>query len=561
MAFAISCLGFSFTSATMFHLNVKKMPALDADAVKKNIIPIHFADNWNDFWGFLYFSNGLWDFTGTSNTEDYTYVVDVSPNGMKYKCARQVKWFYYNAERAERLRPIDKETWSGVDTIKTLDTKWGLFTRCESEWFLAQLAWCESAAQAGTQDYNECEAAARAGHEGDSYWYYWMVEQTYPKDSDQNFSLVAWVNYDTSTNFVTITNNTELVPTFIRFGNKYPAGFVYDPNWWVGFVWCKVRSGFLADDSIKKILSHVTAPGYLDNIFVFDENEIKYSQTDVQVDCSDTVWDPLLWIVIEWIVWLWERGGASNLNVVWNEMDKKMQYFSTANINESSLINYAKKKAEVLCRWKWTTSYPSNDDTVVCRDSDRWVSPDWRTYIIKNGSVSISPTSNASSNDYYDVFVMDGNLIIGETSTTPKFVFTTQGFVDKDTTPAAFSGAVKAAGSSYAWKDAAVGPLIKWNFVVNWKIKGDSSVDRDKGWDGDKLQYKYFMYWKVTTQDDFGTLLDTFQWRCNNWIATDWTYCPRSFKVNWSYENWWLNPYEVASLVIIDQNYPSKIFN
>jgi len=483
---------------------------------------------------------------------------------MKYKCARQVKWFYYNAERAERLWPIDKETWSGVDTIKTLDTKWGLFTRCESEWFLKALEDCENLAQAGKQDYSKCESGARAGHEWDSYWYYWMVEQTYPKDSDQNFSLIAWVNYDTNTNFVTITNNTELVPTFIRFGNKYPAGFVYDPNWWVGFVWCKVRSGSLADDSIKKILSRVTAPGYLDNIFEFDENEIVYksdpSNPEVKVDCSDTVWDPLLWIVIEWIVWLWERGGASNLNVVWNEMDKKMRYITTANINESSLINYAKKKAEVLCRWKWD-NYSSND-TVVCKNTPSgWVSADWKTYIIRQWNVSISPTSNASSNDYYDVFLMDGNLIIGETSTTPKFVFTTQGFVDKDTTPAAFSGAVKAAGSSYHWNDAAVGPLIKWNFVVNWKIKGDSSVDRDKGWDGDKLQYKYFMYWKVTTQDDFGTLLDTFQWRCNNWIATDWTYCPRSFKVNWSYENWWLNPYEVASLVIIDQNYPSKIFN
>jgi hypothetical protein len=31
-------------------------------------------------------------------------------------------------------------------------------------------------------------------------------------------------------------------------------------------------------------------------------------------------------------------------------MDKKMQYFSTANINEKTLINYAKKKAAILCR-------------------------------------------------------------------------------------------------------------------------------------------------------------------------------------------------------------------
>lgn len=557
MAFAISCLGFSFTSATMFHLNVKKMTALNTEEVKKNIIPIHFADNWNDFGGFLYFSNGLWDFTGTNKIEDFTYVVNVSPDGMEYKCARQVKWFYYNAERGERLWPIDKETWSGVDSIKTLDTKGGIFTRCESEWFLKALNDCRDAAKNGGENYDECEKLARKWHEWDSYWYYWMVEQTYPKDSDQNFSLVAWVDYNTSTNFVTIADNTKLVPTFIRFDNKYPAGFIYDPNWWVGLVWCKVKSEYLADDSIKTILNHVTAPDYLDKIFKINGTELEYSLEDVKVDCSDTVRDPLLGIVIEWIVWLGERGGISNLNIVWNEMDTKMQYFSTANINEWTLINYAKKKAEIMCRWKWDNY--SSSDSVICKTKDGGVSADGKTYIIKWHDVSISPIngSNPMSANYYDVFVMDGNLIINESNTTDKYVFTTQGFIS-DMTPATFSGKV-AGSTNYAWKEAAVASFIKWNFIVSGKIKGSSDIDRAKWWDWDKLQNKYFIYWKITTTDDFGSLLDTFQWRCLNWIATDWTYCPRSFKENWKYV--WLNPYEAASLVVIDQNYPSNLFN
>ena len=48
IAFAISCLGLSFTSATSFKLQIEKMNALQ-DAISNGMIPIHFADNGNDF--------------------------------------------------------------------------------------------------------------------------------------------------------------------------------------------------------------------------------------------------------------------------------------------------------------------------------------------------------------------------------------------------------------------------------------------------------------------------------------------------------------------------------
>lgn len=563
MAFAVSCLGFSFTSATMFHLNVKEITAKDVEEVKKNIIPIHFADNWNDFGWFLYFSNGIAEYTGTSAVSEYKYTVSVGST--QYRCARQVKWFYYNAERWERLWPIDEYTWSGVDSIKTLDTVWGFFTRCESDEFLRAIAQCDTDAQGSTEFYDKCEQKARQDHEGDSYWYYWMITQTYPKGTDQKFFLAAWVDYDTTTKFTTIKTDA-LTPTFIRFWNKYPAGFIYDPNWGVGFVGCKVKPDVswnpIREDSIKKILSHVVSPGYLDNIFKFEKNELTYLFNndigDVKVDCSDTVRDPLLWIVIEWIVWLGEDAGVSNLNIIWNEMDDKMQYFSTANINNSTLMNYAKKKAEIMCRWKWNCN---TNDSIVCCETDpgisEWTERNPKTYIIRDRDVHITPKTSSGSNGYYDVFVMNGNLVINESNATKKFVFTTQGFVS-DTSLSDFD--TNAAVAEYNWTDAAVASLIKWNFIVSKKIIGSSTV-KDPARTSTKLQNKYFIYWKITTDDSLGDLLDTFQWRCNNWVATDWTYCPRSFKKDWSYEKWRLNPYEAASLVVIDQNYPSNLFN
>jgi hypothetical protein len=41
-----------------------------------------------------------------------------------------------------------------------------------------------------------------------------------------------------------------------------------------------------------------------------------------------------------------------------------MQYFSSASVDTNSLMNYAKQKAEQMCRGKWTCN--SNDSLVCC---------------------------------------------------------------------------------------------------------------------------------------------------------------------------------------------------
>ena len=153
-----------------------------------------------------------------------------------------------------------------------------------------------------------------------------------------------------------------------------------------------------------------------------------------------------------------------------------------------------------------------------------------------NGDATISPLTEAQVRDwyYYDLFV-NGDLIIDERSTNDKFKFNTGGFVWSKVS------------SSYVWEEPAIASLIKWNFIVNWNIRWT--------WTWGKLYDKYFIYWKVTTRDSFTTLLDTFQWRCNNWISTKESNgvirpCPTKIGS-------WENVYAWASLVVIDQNYDS----
>ena len=537
--FVSCCFCLSLVSATQFHLNVDNMSALDKNELEKSIIPIHFADNWNDFGWFFYFSNGLGGYTWTdiNNIGDYLYDVEVGTSrgaGEYYQCSRQVMWFYYNAERWERLWPLDQETRSGVNAIKLLQTEWWLYTRCEDPKYLDALRACENLANQPnpTVDYKECKDEVNRTYKSDGNWYYWEIAQTYPKNSNQKFYLAVWVGYNTGTKFVTISGNSKLIPTFIRFENKYPVWFIYDHNWGVGFVWCKINN--LSGTSLKILLNNIKSPGYLEDLFYYDETEskIKYNKTDVDVECSTVTWDQLIWIVIEWIVWLWEENNKNNLDIILNEKDKKMQYFSTARINNKTLINYAKKKSTILCRWN------SNADDVICWGSIG-LSRQWyyrKTYIV-NGNATIRPLTEAQVRDwyYYDLFV-NGDLIIDENNgNNTKFKFTSGGFV---------WGSVS---SSYAWEEPAIASLIRWNFIVNWNIK----------WTGTwgKLYDKYFIYWKLTTNDSFTSLLDTFQWRCNNWISTKESNgvirpCPTKIGS-------WENVYAWASLVVIDQNYDS----
>ena len=245
----------------------------------------------------------------------------------------------------------------------------------------------------------------------------------------------------------------------------------------------------------------------------------------------------MIGIVVEWMVGMGER---SEFEVIWNQKDEKMQYFSSADINNTTLLNYAKKKAEILCRGKWNKNTAS--DSILCYDGSDVTVTKGKTVIIKNWSGTISPESSSNGSSYYDVFVNNWNLIISETN--DKFVFTKDGFINTSSSANQFNTNVGNNPDNYNWNDVAVWSFIKWNFIVNWYVKGS--------WWG-KLKNKYFVHWKFTTKDDFTSLLDTFAWRCVNGISTEesdgkQSYCPPS------------SNYAVASLVVIDQNYDSPFF-
>lgn len=608
LAVSIVWLSLSFSSAVNFKLNVEWIKALSKDAISENMMNIHFADNWNDFWGFFYFSNG------SGEDVEWNYEVGTSDKS-NFVCGKQIRWFYYNAERWERLWPLDNQTWSNVSWMKGLTTSWWIYTLCGNSWYVVALEKCKNGKfekhgefeKQENLSYNECVNLVNKAYPSDGFGYYGQLNQVY---SWQEFKLTVWVDYDVprqNDKFISIKSGSDLKPTFIRINNKYPVGFVYDYNGWVGLAWCRFDENYLTWGSMKNLINKIKNGNEINLLNVFEQEGtwIKYKGTDGAITCTGIISteDTLVKILVEGIVWLDNHGIWTKFWWLGNSSDAKMQYFGTKTASNVALMNYAAKKAESLCRWKWRNKFPNNigvEGKIIClsgqsvnEDQASHVRLFGKTLVVKNWNVTINPDGESTSN-YYDIFIDGGDLLIDE-SDAEKYVIGTDGFVNEwlssSFSETAFNlvAYVKAgrtyqdvlncfdkdddsskdlACTSFDWNNdgefdvvdfdavknieaagyetlpiSSMASVIKWNFIVNWSVIWTwGSVEG-------KLDNKYFIYGKFTTKSSISELENVFSWRCNNWFGTDDIFCP---KFNWNY-------YQNAALVVIDQNYGSPL--
>ena len=567
MAVTVGGVALSFTSAaSIFNLNFdsERITADSTKSIINKMMYVHFADNGNNFGWFLYFSNGF-----EEEDESIPDVIDeltkVSANGASYGCSKQIKWFYYNAERWERLWPLDNETWSDVFENKWLSTSWGIYLNCVTEGYYDKLESCKTNDE-GTNSYINCVNKAKKTYAATGFGYYWSIVQNY---SWQDFNLTMWVDYNEglSGKFISIKSGSKLVPSFVNLNNQAPVWFVYDYNGWVGLAWCRFSgsdSNTLDNDLMKRLIGEYHSKG-LSSMFEYNMSDrtIKYNSSEESEFASGdiickpiSIADTLLKILIEWIVWMNEGGDDGNTKMwsVGNTTDVKMQYFGTKSVDTSTLMNYAVKKAELLCRWKWKDSL-STSDTILCyngNSSELNLSPilwqNGKTVVVKQWNVKVSPFTSGDKLRRYDLYLLDWNLIINEEG-AEKFVFTTGWFIS-DVDVSIFNSVVSGVlcptpqcNWSYDWSvGAAVWVFLRWNFIINGKVQ----------WvDNGKLKNKYFIYGKFTTKDTLKKLESVFSWTCKNWIGSDGNYCPE-----YSSER---SPYQNKSLIVIDQNYGSPL--
>ena len=559
------CFFWRFSSAIEFNVNLwDSRKILTGNHIDKKISPIYFKDKWNDFGWFMYFNNFSWG----------NYVVEWDWSEKKYECGMQAWWFYYNAQRWDRLWPLDKNTaekWDMLDDVLS----GGIYTRCRLSGYNSEIEEC------GTKDNEDerelCERRVKDKY-SDAHGYFWKIDHEY---SWQKMGLLMGTDYDLSSWWVVATGWLHL--SLIRIANQFPVWFIYDYNWWAWFVWCNVLDMWGAVDAYHN---------QWDWNKIFELN-IDWTWLRVKDDFSslfswEKVWsakDTLLSIIVEWIVWMWKN--TKNDGYIWNLSNTKTQLFSSVDINNTKLINYARQKAETLCRGKWNKSV---SDDVVCKSGFTINADEYgnRTLIVKWGDVKITP------NNVYDIFVDGWNLVIEENSEDVLSPIMSNWFKSSSTysnfqslfdfyqknveedgglnfnMTDCISCAMLWGCEDYSmygaefsavdceplrelalndWKNTPVSlaSIIKWNFIINWNVKWETSIG---GESESKLKNKYFIYWKFTTKDTFNDLEKVFTWRCNKWKDTNNKTCLQLG----------INPYSDSALTIIDQDYNSPLF-
>ena len=618
------CFNFLWLSGSAINLQLNLSDGwniLDEDSFKEKVSTIHFKDNWNDFWWFIY----LIQWSGWALGEDELEQVSISWDFTWYDCAQFVEWFYYNEERWDRLWPLDMKTAETWDMIsKGLQLSGAIYTRCILSWYDAELADCKNNSYYDTEDkIEQCVSDVKEKHR-DTYWYYGFVEHKY---SWQQMKLFFGTNYElmsdgTMSGWVVATWSLE--PSLIRIGNKFPVWFVYDYNWWAGFVWCRVWETYWIRDVFNKYESNRDWNYYfkVNNDFTGVDVIESSDGMDGRVVCGK-IWsakDTLLSIVIEWIVWM-----GRNYNdawYIWNQGNEKMQLFSSVDVNNTTLINYAKQKAETLCRGKWETEEPfeTPSDKMVCLEKIWWfIDASQEVYngvtlIVKWwADVSIKPDVNK----VYNIFIDWWNLLIEEDiDSDEQFVIGSNWFIVDDVEKKFLAWA---ALYSYFWREAVLLDIpATVNLVLNngfdwwggWENKVDCECDKfnvnermlcktlddylgnGDGWlmstevEGmasvvlgssdyrnnfsvaSVLKWNFIVNWIVRKIGD-GKLKNKYfiYWKFttkDSFSALEKTFGWRCF--NWEDINWkpclqfWSNLYSNAALSIIDQNYDSPLF-
>jgi hypothetical protein len=153
----------------------------------------------------------------------------------------------------------------------------------------------------------------------------------------------------------------------------------------------------------------------------------------------------LLLLMIQGLIGMSTESSAGGL--LGNEANAKQQYFSSVNLNQASLINTAKQRAEELCRGKWGT----DSGEIYCLREGKAYNVDQiqdKIVIMQNGDLTLKGKMEADTAPL-NIFIDGGKLILKMDGEIQPF--------DKNGYPG---------GSVYT------GIYLKGNFIINGIMVG-----------------------------------------------------------------------------------------
>lgn len=500
-----SWLGAIVSASTMLNFVWINMWSID-----QKFSEVAFKARWNDFMWSIFWLNA-------KNIETWE-VIRIGNDVKEKTCFKKVRWIYYNAQRWNRLRPLDEDTltyfrWTDISYNKLSMSGW-LYTSCS----------------------------------GEEYSIYGQI--TYHVDWDSYDSHVtAWVQYDRIAN----AYSWSFARSLQRFDNKYPIGYIYDDRWGgIWFVW-----GLWNANDYSLIIAKLNQWSWINNLFRYDANNNIVSPFGPSIIVSSTKWNAINTLMnagVRWTVWLsFSVNTVEKNTILWN-FDKKTLIFNALNINFSKLINEVRKNTENLCKGKKDDAMTENftsaknvfcfsDETVTLNSTDRSKLAN-KTIVVKNWDIRIDQWMNTTQWPV-NIFIDKWNLLV-KNDVASAVDFDWNGY------------------PTVAWVTKWIN--LKWNFIINGLIIwADSSRNKSA------FEHKLFFNGKLAS---LNTPSYPSEWRknqitsiFNTWANNIWIWLSNVFTrecnpINWKWsDNGWTPCNDTGDrnallpLIIVDGNY------
>lgn len=496
---------------------------------------VHFNVWGNDFGGGFFWTEA----------KNLSTPQEVRANGEKLLCSAQIRGFYYNSQRGERLWPLDTDSQKDLARIQSsyttsqLTINWGFYTNCQKE-----------------QD-GKLIPENEDGRTNSLYGIYGRITHTYKR---REYSIYAGLLNDITKNELP---NAKLRCNFQRIDNQYPFGYIYDKAGGIALVGAYVESNKMESvkafhesftrkldekNCVNDFYSMKDAPKKNPNdpdrtIPTATDNELGHIDNDLIFGNGNAL-ETMMNLGIRGIVGLSSQVQTSDQKGIENNTQKTSLLVSTTE-NISNIINIANKRAESLCRNRWGNLNPNGD--VICAKNGGAIDPKryaGKTIVIKEGDLTLTEYMDATSQPI-TILLIHGDLKLKNTNASQTFLG--NGYPNKN-------GIIKA-------------NFLKGNFIINGLIQNQ----------GTEITNKLIVHGKIAS---FNTLqepndqtkvklrnigIDTskkiwlseiFTWKCNIDTGKDTVGNPCGQENDGTSKSFLID----KSFGLIDMYFPSKLF-
>ena len=467
---------------------------------------------------------------------------EVTANGERLRCSAQIRGFYYNSQRGERLWPLDTDSQGDLARIQSsytpsqLTINWGFYTNCQKE-------------QAG-----KLVPENEDGRTNSLYGIYGRITHTY---KGREYSIYAGLLNNLQQNELP---TAELRCNFQRIDNQYPFGYIYDKAGGIALVGAYVKSENLAqvNDFHKSFTDKLSKTKCVNDFYSLREDpnnpektipqtndSILWPKDDTLIFGNGNALETMMNLGIRGIVGLSSQVQTSDQKGIENNTQKTSLLVSTTE-NISNIINIANKRAESLCRNRWGSLTPNGD--IICAKNGGEIDPRsyaGKTIVIKEGDLTLTKYMEAI-NQPITILLIHGDLILPNTKANQTFLG--NGYPDKN-------GIIKA-------------NFLKGNFIINGLIQNKGT---------EEITNKLIVHGKIAS---FNTLqepnvqakvklreigIDTskkiwlseiFTWKCNIDTGKDTVGNPCGQENDGTSKSFLID----KSFGLIDMYFPSKLF-